>query len=154
LFGAELSFAADNEENYEFEPDCLKVSLRFKRLLALLIVELCAKKFCKGEKPLDALSVSHELGAPIRLIREILFDLTRANILSEIKQDYEAGERYQPAQDVEKLTIKKVLDRLDRQGDGSIPLVKNRELEKISARLESMDRLIAASSENIPLKNL
>ncbi|MBN2033207.1 MAG: YihY/virulence factor BrkB family protein, partial [Deltaproteobacteria bacterium] len=31
LFGAEISFAVDNEENYEFEPDCLTVSLHFKR---------------------------------------------------------------------------------------------------------------------------
>jgi len=154
LFGAEISFAADNEENYEFEPDCLKVSLYFKRLLALRIAELCVKQFCSGQKSLDTLSISHELEAPVRLVREILFDLVNANVLSMIKQNDESKHYYQPAQDVEKLTIKKVMDLLDRRGNGRIPLVKERELEKISAKLESMDRLTAASSENIPLKNL
>jgi len=154
LFGAELSFAADNEEKYEFEPDCLNVSLRFKRILALRIVELCVKNFCKEEKPLDTLSLAHKLGAPVRLVREVLFNLVEANVLSLIKQNDELEQYYQPAHDIEKLTIKKVMDLLDKQGNETIPLIKGMELEKISTKLESMDRLIADSSENTALKNL
>ena len=154
LFGAELSFAFDNEENYEFEPDCLNVSPRFKRILALRIAELCVKNFCDERKPLDAGKIAHKLGAPIRLVREVLFNLVEANVLSLINQNDEPEHYYQPAQDVEKLTIKKVTDLLDKQGNVSIDLIKGMELEKISTKLESMDRLIADSSENTALKNL
>ena len=154
LFGAEISFATDNEENYEFEHDCLKVSPRFKKILALRITELCVKNFSKGEKPLDALGIAHELEAPIRLVREILFDLADANVLSTIKQNDNHKQCYQPAQDLGNLTIKKVVDLLERRGNGGIPLAKDRELKKISTKLDSLDRLIDASPENIPLKNL
>jgi membrane protein len=154
LFGAEISFAADNEEDYEFEPDCLEASLRFKRVLALRITALCAKNFCKGEKPLDTLSIAHELEVPIRLIREILSDLVEANILSEIKQNDNGKAFFQPAQDVGKLTIKRVVDSLDKHGQETLPTVSDDAFEKLSDTLESMDRLIDSSPENMPLRDL
>ena len=154
LFGAEISFAVHNEEDYEFETDTQKISLYYKKLLALRIVELCVKNFCQGEKPADLHVITHALGAPIRLVREILFDLVEARVLSVVKQSDESITYYQPAQDVGNLTIKKVLDLLDKKGKGSLPFVKDHELEKISSALESLDHLVTVSSENIPLKNL
>lgn len=38
LFGAEISFAYQNVDTYEFEPDCLNASRAFRNLLALRIV--------------------------------------------------------------------------------------------------------------------
>ena len=154
LLGAEISFAVHNEEDYEFETDTQKISYYYKKLLALRIVELCVKNFCQGEKPADIHVITHALGAPVRLVREILFDLIEAKVLFEVKQSDESTSYYQPAQDVANLTIKKVLDLLDRKGNGSIPFVKNHELEKISSTLESLDHLVIVSSKNIPLKNL
>jgi membrane protein len=154
LFGSEISFAVHNEEDYEFETDTKKISYYYKKLLALRIVELCVKNFCQGEKPADIHVITHALGAPVRLVREILFDLIEARVLSEVKQSDESTSYYQPAQDVANLTIKKVLDLLDRKGKGSIPFVNDQELEKIASTLESLDHLVIVSSENIPLKNL
>ncbi|MFH0813411.1 MAG: YihY/virulence factor BrkB family protein [Pseudomonadota bacterium] len=154
LYGAEISFAVDNEESYESEPDYLNVSPRFKKLLALRIVELCVKRFSKGEKPLEALNIANESGAPIRLVREVIFELVNAQILSEIKQNDNPKAYYQPAQSVENLTLKKVMDALDMQGDGKLFVIRDKELKKIAGRLESFDRLIEASPENIPLKDL
>ena len=154
LLGAEISFAVHNEEDYEFESDSQKISYYYKKLLALWIVELCVKNFCQGEKPADIHVITHALGAPIRLIRELLFDLVEARVLSVVKQNDDSNSYYQPAQDVGNLTIKKVLDLLDRKGNGSIPFVKDHELEKISNALESLDHVVAVSSKNIPLKNL
>ena len=48
LLGAEVSFAEQNVETYEFEPDCLKVSSSFKRLLTLNILNICVKNFVAG----------------------------------------------------------------------------------------------------------
>jgi membrane protein len=154
LLGAEISFAVHNEEDYEFEPDAQKISYYYKKLLALRIVELCVKNFCQGEKPADIHVITHALGAPVRIVREILFDLIEARILSEVKQNDESKSYYQPAQDVANLTIKRVLDLLDRKGKGNLPFIKDQELEKISSTLESLDQVAAVSSENTPLKNL
>ena len=154
LLGAEISFAVHNEEEYEFETDTKKISHYYKKLLALRIVQLCVRNFCQGKKPADIHVITHALETPVRLVREILFDLIEARVLSEVKQSDESKSYYQPAQDVANLTIKKVLDLLDRKGNGSIPMVNDHELEKISNKLESLDHLAFVSSENISLKNL
>jgi membrane protein len=47
LLGAELSFAHQNVDTYEFEPDCQKMSRAFKRVLTLRIVHLLVKAFAR-----------------------------------------------------------------------------------------------------------
>ena len=56
LFGAEVSFAHQNVETYEFEPDCLSASRSFKTLLSLFITQRLVHRFCDGEKPSEASS--------------------------------------------------------------------------------------------------
>ncbi len=156
LFGAEMSFAIDNEETYEFERDCLEVSQRFKRLLALRLTEIAVKHFAKGEPPLSAKEMAHQLDAPIRLVRELLYELVAARVLIEVRPDSGnlADGVYQPTQDVERLTIKAVLDALEKRGKSSVPLMRDRELEHLSAILDAFDELIAKSPKNVPLKDL
>ena len=51
LMGAELSFAYQNIENYEFEEDALKLSHDNKRILTLLISHQIIKNFEEGGEP-------------------------------------------------------------------------------------------------------
>ena len=74
--------------------------------------------------------------------------------MSLVKNDEDDKDYYQPAQDVDNLTVKKVLDMLDRHGNEEIPLTKDHELEKLSSSLAAMDRLVKNSPEDILLKNL
>ena len=70
LLGAEISFAETNVETYEFEPDCLKASDDFQKLVALGITQLCVRNFCEKRHPPTVDDIAHELEVPIRLIRE------------------------------------------------------------------------------------
>jgi membrane protein len=154
LFGAEVSFAHQNVETYEFEPDCLSVSKSFKKLLLLLIVQRLVKKFCKGEKPIDATALSHELEIPIRLVRQILYELSESAVLSEVRNSKDKEFAYQPAIDVEKITIKYVLDQLEAHGSRDIPVVKTGELDKLSDCLMQLGEVVEKSPANVLLKNL
>jgi len=153
LFGAEVSFAHQNVETYEFEPDCLSVSKSFKTLLSLLIVQQLVKKFCKGEKPADAPGLSHDLEIPVRLVRQILYSLSVSGVLSEVRnKDKEFA--YQPAIDVDKMTIKFVIDQLELYGTSNVPVAKSGELDKLSDCLRQFSETIEKSPANILLKNL
>ena len=153
LFGAEVSFAHQNVETYEFEPDCLLASRSFKTLLSLLIVQQVVKKFCDGEKPIDAPRLSHELEIPVRLVRQILYELSESGVLSEVRnKDKEFA--YQPAIDVEKMTVKFVIDRLEMRGTSDIPVAKSGELDKLSNCLRQLGAVVEKSPANILLKNL
>ena len=153
LFGAELSFAHQNVETYEFEQDCLFASYSFKKQLSLLVTHLLIKNFCKAEPPLDAEKISHTLEIPIRLVRQILFELVESGILSEVRKDNK-DVAYQPAIDVGKLTIKFVVESLENRGISNIPVGKTEELDKLSSCLRTFAGDIEKSPANILLKDL
>jgi membrane protein len=154
LFGAEVSFAHQNVETYEFEPDCLSVSKSFKKLLSLLIVHRLVRKFCNGEKPSDASGLSHELEMPVRLVRQILYELSTSGVLSEVRNSKDKEFAYQPAVDLEKITVKFVIDQLERQGTSNIPVAKLSELDKLSNCLRQLGEVIETSPANALLKNI
>jgi membrane protein len=154
LFGAEVSFAHQNVETYEFEPDCLSASHSFKRLFSLLITQKLVQRFCQGQKPSNASQLSHELDIPIRLVRELLYELSESKVLSETRLGEYKELAYQPAIDVDKITVKFVIDQLEQRGSTDIPVIQSKELDQLSTSLQQFGKLIEASPANILLKNL
>ncbi|MFC1822487.1 YihY/virulence factor BrkB family protein [Thermodesulfobacteriota bacterium] len=154
LLGTEISFASQNVETYEFEQDSQQVSHFFKKLLSLRIAQLCVDRFFKGEEPWNADQISHHLEVPIRLVNLILFELVKCKILSEVCEAGDGEPTYQPARDLETLSIGFVLHALDKLGSESIPVSQSEELTKISDYLEEMNKKISNSPDNLLLKNI
>ncbi len=155
LFGAEIAFAVQNVQTYEFEPDCLSVSPKYKNLLSLIVTKLIISKFCSGEAPISADTISKSLGIPIRLVRQILYELVDSSVISEINKGEESKEMlYQPARDVEMLTIKYVLDALEKRGNSEIPVNDSEELKRLSSNLSQLDEMIEKTPYNVKLKNI
>jgi len=154
LFGAELSFAHQNVDTYEFEPDQRNVSGRFRKLMALQIAHMLVKTFINGQEPLTASKISHTLEAPIRLVSRSLFDLTQSGIVSELETEDSQELAYQPARDVNQFTIKYVLDALDHKGIEDIHVVQTPELEVLAEALQRLGETIAASPDNKLLKDI
>lgn len=154
LFGAEVSFAHQNVETYDFEQDCLSISYSHKKLLSLMVINLLVKDFCEAKPPRDAESISHQLDIPIRLVRQILFDLSEAGILSEIKRDSDKERFYQPALDINKMSIQYVINTLEKHGVNSIPVIKSEQLDKISGSLNEFENILSRSSANMLLKDI
>lgn len=154
LFGAEVSFAEQNVGTYEFEPDSLKVSRRFRSLLTLRITHFYVKKFQQGEKPPTADDISDQLEIPIRLVRQILFELIEAGILSEVKLDDSESIGFQPARTIEKITVFGVMDQLDQQGIDSLPIAQSKDLDKLKASLVRLHEMLVKSPDNLKLKDV
>lgn len=154
LFGAELSFAHQNEETYEFDPEGLNVSYAFRRLLTLGVVHLVVKESSPGHKPMSAAAIANTMVIPVRLVREMLDELVRCGIISETC-DSETGQGcYQPAQDVGLFTIKYVVDALEQCGRNDIPVASSNELDRISKCLKGFGDLIEKSPDNVLLKDI
>lgn len=154
LFGAEVSFAHQNVETYEFEPDCLSASKSFKKLLSLIIVHRLVKRFCNAEKPVGAPGLSHELDIPVRLVRQILYELSESGVLSEVRCGKDREFAYQPAVDVDKITVKFVIDQLEHHGTSDIPVAKMGEVDKLANCLKQFGETVEKSPANVLLKNL
>ncbi len=154
LFGAELSFANQNVDTYEYEPDSNKVSPAFKMVLTLHIAHLLIKNFTQGERPLTDSEISHQLKMPIRLVHKILYDLVQSRVITETrtKEDQKFG--YQPARDINTLTIKYVVDAIDQNGTNSIPVARTEEFEALSDALEKFREEMDISPANRLLKDI
>lgn len=154
LLGAEISFAHQNVETYEFEQDCMMVSHAFKRLLSLRVVHLLIAHFAEGLKAWSAVELSHKLEIPMRLMQQILFELLSAGVISEVRTDDDKGLAYQPALDPDRITIKYVMDSLDRQGCDNIPVAQSDELKRLRENLKAFGDLIESSPANVRLKQI
>jgi membrane protein len=154
LLGAEISFANQNVSRYELESEALNISAYQKRALMLMILHMIIRNFSLGEKPISASYLAANLKIPVRLARDILQDLSSANIVSIIHANEEKERLYQPAIDINKLTVSFVFSRLDKKGVEQIMVIRNKDYEKIIAILEKFDRLISKSDSNILIKDL
>ena len=154
LLGAEASFAHQNVATYEFEQDCLTVTPAFKRTTALAVMALCVKNFAQAKKPLPDRDIAEKLEAPIRLVRLVISDLKEAGLLSEVCLDRPNDLAYQPACDIQHLTIAEVNERLDSQGLGTVPIAESPEVEKLQEALKQFREMNEQSPANLKLQDL
>jgi membrane protein len=97
---------------------------------------------------LSAAEISDELEIPIRLVRDILFELTETGILTEVI-DADLRQRvYQPARDIADLSIASVLEAMARQGTSNVPVTSTPELKKVIESLKNFEEQIKKSSAN------
>ena len=154
LLGAELSFANQNISRYEFESEALNISNYQKRALIIMIMNMIIRNFSKGEKPISAEYIAMKLKIPVRLARDILQDLSCVDLVSVIHVNEQKERLYQPALDINKLTVSYVFSKLDKKGIEQIMVSKNKDYEKVIGMLEKFDKLIARSDSNILIKDL
>jgi membrane protein len=155
LFGAEIAFAVQNVNTYEFEPDCLLISHSRKMLFSLLVTKLVVRRFCEGQTAWGAPEISRALEIPIRLVRQILHELVESGVLAEIRRQEDDKEAlYQPARDVDKLTIKWIIDALENRGDSHVPVVASEELKKLTDTLAALGQLVERAPINVTLRKI
>ena len=155
LFGAEISYASQNVKKFSFERDSKNISRRYKDFLTLLITSLIVKRFVNGEKPYTADELSDAYRIPIRITTQLLYQLTEMHILIEV--NYGNDERvvhYQPAIDVNRLTVSYLLNRIDQYGSENFKIdtthLFNKEWHALLKTREDMIR----ANDKILLKDL
>jgi membrane protein len=154
LLGAEISFAHQNVDTYEFEQDCLKISLNFKKVISLRIVQMLTKNFYEGIGPSTAAQISHNLDIPIRLVRQIIYELIESGIVTETKLTGFKEVAFQPGRDINSFTIQYILEALENRGINNIPVAQTKELKTIHESLKAFEEKIKKSPENILLKEI
>jgi membrane protein len=99
LFGAEVAFANQNVGHYEAESETLRISHHMKRTVSIVIATLIARNFHDGIAPMTAEEIADKLDLPVRLVRDILFELQQTGLVSETITSNVKENAYQPATD-------------------------------------------------------
>jgi membrane protein len=154
LFGAEIANANEHYETFGFHPDYSKMSVSSKKLLMLRIFHLLTKKFSLGEKPLSASQIAHVLEIPVRLVRQLLHELSAVGLVVETTKGVKSEVAFQPGRTIENITVKFALDEYEKYGTTKIPDYQSEEAEKISKYLKDISETIEKSPANVRLKEI
>ncbi len=134
--------------------NALNLSQNNKRILTLLISHQIIKNFEDGVEPWNTETLSHELGMPIRLVNELVYELVEAGILAELAATNPKDRSYQPAVDINKITVAYIYDQMEKVGGDHMIVTESDELQKITRIHEHILHSIRESPSNILLKDL
>jgi membrane protein len=154
LFGAEIAYAHEHYETFGFHPDYSRISVSSKKLLVLRIFHLLTKKFSLGQKPLSASQIANALEIPVRLVRQLLHELSAVGLVVEIAKGIKGEIAFQPGRTIENITVKFALDEYEKYGNVKIPDNQSEEAEKISSFLKDISDTIEKSPGNVTLKEI
>lgn len=154
LLGAEISYAAQNLQNYEYEGDSNNISTRYKKFLSLFLTYTIVKRFENNENAInnDELAATYKL--PIRLTNQLLTELTEAEIIVEIVDEDLRTKAYIPAIDINQLTVQMMMERLDTQGSELFLSKKHPKIDELWQRHLNFNKKLDELSEGVLVKDL
>jgi membrane protein len=154
LFGAEIAHANEHYETFGFTPDYSRISVSSKRILMLRIFHLVTKKFSLGEKPLSAFQIAHAVEIPVRLVRQLLNELSDVGLVVETARGTKGEVAFQPGRTIENITVKFALDEYEKYGITKIPDYQSEEVEKLYKHLKDISETVEKSSGNVRLREI
>ncbi len=128
LFGAELTFAHQHVDKYELQTEINNISVRLKRILALLVLNKVINNFSQHERASSLHEIAQKLDIPFRLAQNIMNELIHINLITEVTGNNNNESTYLPLLPDYKITIPLVLNRLEESGINSIQIDNHDEL--------------------------
>ena len=118
LFGAEMNYVSQNLESFKHGKEAKNISRRYHDFFCTVILSQICKRFEKGEIPYTAEEISRENKIPIRLTKDILYELQDLKLIYEGVREKEKGEDvcYLPGMDINNLSIGVMLNMIDSKG--------------------------------------
>ena len=116
LYGAELSFAAQNMRNFEFEEDTRNISRRYYDFLCIVVCGLIYSEF--PNRKFSTEEISGILRLPSKLTGNIISHLRDLQIIDEtiMHKDREDEHVWNPGKPVESYTIGQLCEDIDVKG--------------------------------------
>lgn len=154
LAGAEISYAHQNSEMLEYEPQIRRISHSYRRLLNVRVAHLICRNFSAGAPPLTGDEIVRATDIPKGMVRRILDDLSEGGIIIRTAGESNQGSGYQPAVDTALLSIKYVMDAMDKKGYDDLPVAQTPEFEALRNGINTFGQLVDNSPANMLLKDL
>lgn len=117
LIGAELSFAVQNVQQFSFDRETKNITRRYRDFFTILIASVIVKRFAEGRTPISASRISVKCQVPIKLTHDIIDELIRLEmVLPTPMPDDERVMAYQPAYDINLMSVGSLMELLDNEG--------------------------------------
>ena len=116
LIGPTMTYAIQNNEDFDYANDIELMSRRYKDFVTLFLLNRIALRFEADEAPYTARKLAEEYKLPMRLVTNLLTRLEDVGLLREVYVENEQERTFQPALDTHRITVGMVTDRIDKQG--------------------------------------
>ena len=154
LLGAEISYASQNIHFFDFETDTKNISHRYKNFITIFITWLVVKRFENDEPQLSNDEIASNYGLPIRLVNQILLQLTEAKALVDVYDEKTRVHHYLPAFDINKLTVNSLFDKLETAGSEMYLNKRNELLEPFWEKMLELRKTKEHSIGDILVKDI
>jgi len=155
LIGAELSFSAQNVRKFSFDRETKNISRRFRDFFTLMIASVIVKRFADGDVPLTADQISMKCKVPIKLTNDIIEELHKLQvILPTPTPENERVMAYQPAMDINLLTVNDLIEQIDKEGSEDFLIDVEGDFARHWDALMDTRMYIYESSKDMKLKDL
>ena len=155
LFGAELSYANRHLDYYDYDTNTEELSYRYRTMLCAMLMSCICKRFADGKKPYSASKLRKETKIPIRIVNDLLMQLIKAGMVVEVTSDEKSEtSHFMPAEDINNLTLGKMVERLEAQGHWKIDLDVSSQMTKEWAKAIRLRSDYLHSLRDIKLQDL
>ena len=115
LIGVGLSYSMQNYVNYSFHDDIKNISGNYLDNVTLVTLAVIVKRFEYKQQPCSANMLTRFYNMPAELTAKVIERLKNAQLISVIQSE-EDDDRYQPAFDIDLMTVNSVLNALGNAG--------------------------------------
>jgi membrane protein len=155
LFGAEITFASQNIQNFFFEKEIKNISHRYSYFTILMITSIICKRFENREAPLSALDISTMYRIPSRLTQRILNLLVEMKIINQTVSDEDKRSlTYQPAMDINQITVGMILKSVFNFGTEDFKMDIQGRFRRHWNIMLNIERELMAKGDQILIKDL
>jgi len=155
LFGAELSYANRHLDYYDYDTNTEELSYRYRTMLCAMLMSCICKRFADGKKPYSVSKLRKETKIPIRIVNDLLMQLIKAGMVVEVTSDEKSEtSHFMPAEDINNLTLGKMVERLEAQGHWKIDLDVSSQMTKEWAKAIRLRSDYLHSLRDIKLQDL
>ena len=154
LLGAELAYAVQNVDTFDYTVENYRLSTRSRRLLSLLLAKNVVKAFVAKLPAPSTHDLAKQTGMPFGLVQRLCNDFVEAGLFARVIQSENADPGYQPARDINTLTVQSVIDSLESLGSDTLPAAPSSEIDELSVTLSQFESSISSHTSNKLLKDL
>ena len=154
LFGCELAYVAQNNDNFNYfkEPD--KISRRHQDFYCLMVMACICKRFNKHLPALDRKEIGNELKIPLRYVIASLDLLIEAKLLQPVLKGDEREPAYVPTTDTNKMTVVKVLSAINCTGYCDLDHALDSEVRAALLKIDNERKSLSGDIWSTPLADL
>ena len=157
LFGAEMSYANQNLEDFTFFIKTIDISHRYKLLLSALLLGRICRRFKESKRPYTEVQLKLETGIPTHIIHDLLYTLSEVHLVVPNSGIDSCDDTvYQPAETLDNITVGAMIDRLESKGLWNLQTNLHNKFGNKTAWLKVLDirRHYLASMRNVEITEL